>query len=122
MNKRLFSKLVIISVITISSTFVSCQNTSKKITISEDTKNEISSEENEITQAIETGKDYLTQNNFDKAKEYFNKAISLGKGNKDIYLKIKDIYMSFNRFDDAYFIIKAALTNNIDIENMKLIS
>lgn len=121
MNKKLFSKIIIISIITVSSTFVSCQNTSKKITISEDTKNEISSEENEINEAIKTGEKYLTENNFNEAKEYFNKALSLDKSNKDIYLKIKDIYLSFNRFDDAYFIIKTALTNNIDIENMKLI-
>jgi tetratricopeptide (TPR) repeat protein len=121
MNKKLFYKIIIISVITISSTFVSCQNTSKKITISEDTQNEISTEENEVNEAIKTGEKYLTKNNFNEAKEYFNKAISLDKSNKDIYLKIKDIYLSFNRFDDAYFIIKTALTNNIDIENMKLI-
>ncbi|MDU1567655.1 MAG: Ig-like domain-containing protein [Clostridium sp.] len=121
MNKKLFSKIIIISIITVSSTFVSCQNTSKKITISEDTQNEISTEENEVNEAIKTGEKYLTKNNFNEAKEYFNKAISLDKSNKDIYLKIKDIYLSFNRFDDAYFIIKTALTNNIDIENMKLI-
>ncbi|WP_195429177.1 Ig-like domain-containing protein [Clostridium sp. D46t1_190503_E9] len=121
MNKKLFSKIMIISVITISSVLVSCQNTSKKITISEDTKNEISSEENEINEAIKIGEEYLAQNKFNEAKESFNKAISLDKNNKDVYLKIKDIYMSFNRFDDAYFIIKTALTNTIDIENMKLI-
>ncbi|WP_411169903.1 Ig-like domain-containing protein [Clostridium sp. MB05] len=121
MNKKLFSKIIIISVITISSTLVSCQNTSKKITISDNTKNTISSEENEINQAIKTAEEYLNENNFDEAKEYFNKAISLDKTNKDIYLKIKDIYMSLNRFDDAYFIVKTALTNNVDIENMKLI-
>ncbi|GAA0083835.1 hypothetical protein UT300007_02740 [Clostridium sp. CTA-7] len=121
MNKKFFSKIIIISVITVSSTLVSCQNTSKKITISDNTKNTISSEENEINQAIKTGEEYLNENNFDEAKEYFNKAISLDKTNKDIYLKIKDIYMSLNRFDDAYFIVKTALTNNIDIENMKLI-
>jgi tetratricopeptide (TPR) repeat protein len=121
MNKKLFSKIIIISIITVSSTLVSCQNTSKKITISDNTKNTISSEENEINQAIKTGEEYLNENNFDEAKEYFNKAISLDKTNKDIYLKIKDIYMSLNRFDDAYFIVKTALTNNVDIENMKLI-
>jgi tetratricopeptide (TPR) repeat protein len=121
MNKKLFSKIIIISVITVLSTLVSCQNTSKKITISDNTKNTISSEENEINQAIKTGEEYLNENNFDEAKEYFNKAISLDKTNKDIYLKIKDIYMSLNKFDDAYFIVKTALTNNVDIENMKLI-
>ena len=89
MNKKLFYKIIIISVITISSTFVSCQNTSKKITISEDTQNEISTEENEVNEAIKTGEKYLTKNNFNESKEYFNKAISLDKSNKDIYLKIR---------------------------------
>ncbi|MDZ5000817.1 hypothetical protein GNF79_17480, partial [Clostridium perfringens] len=40
----------------------------------------------------------------------------------DLYLEIKDIYMNSNKLDDAYFIIKTALANGVDSENMKAIA
>nr|WP_243242071.1 tetratricopeptide repeat protein [Clostridium sp. 1001275B_160808_H3] len=79
-------------------------------------------EENEVDEAISNAKKLLTDNKYDEAKAYFNKAISLDKSNKDLYLEIKDIYMNSNKYDDAYFIIKSALANNVDNENMKSIA
>ncbi|GAB6168120.1 hypothetical protein JCM1393_05800 [Clostridium carnis] len=121
MSKKFFMSLLCLIIFIFSTTLISCENSSKKITISDDTKSEIIVEENEINKNFNSGEKSLNEGNFDEAKSYFNKAISLDKLNKDIYLKIKDKYLSFNRFDDAYFVIKTALTNNVDAENMKLV-
>ncbi|WP_195429176.1 tetratricopeptide repeat protein [Clostridium sp. D46t1_190503_E9] len=122
MNKK-FIKLTIIPLFLILSTSLfACTDTTKKVTVSNDTQSEILVEENEVDEAITNAKKLLTDNKYDEAKAYFNKAISLDKSNMDLYLEIKDIYMDSNKYDDAYFIIKSALANNVDTENMKSIA
>jgi len=121
MKKGLIHNLLFIFIISTSLTLISCNNSSKKITVSENTEGEISLEESEIIKAITTGEKLLDENNFVESKEYFNKAISLEKENKDTYLRIKDKYLSINKADEAYTIIKTAISNNVDIENMKLL-
>lgn len=122
MNKK-FIKLTIIPLFLILSTSLfACTDTTKKVTVSNDTQSEILVEENEVDEAISNAKKLLTDNKYDEAKAYFNKAISLDKSNKDLYLEIKDIYMNSNKYDDAYLIIKSALANNVDTENMKSIA
>ncbi|WP_278599621.1 tetratricopeptide repeat protein [Clostridium tertium] len=122
MNKK-FIKLTIIPLFLILSTSLfACTDTTKKVTVSNNTSEEILVEENEVDEAITNAKKLLTDNKYDEAKAYFNKAISLDKSNKDLYLEIKDIYMNSNKYDDAYFIIKSALANNVDTENMKSIA
>lgn len=121
MKKGLIHNLLFIFIISTSLALISCNNSSKKITVSENTEGEISLEETEIIKAITTGEKLLDENKLDEAKEYFNKAISLEKENKDTYIRIKDKYMSINKLDEAYTIIKTAISNNVDIENMKLL-
>lgn len=121
MKKGLINNLLFIFIISTSLTLISCNNTSKKITVSENTEEEVSLEESEIIKAINTGEKLLDENKLDEAKEYFNKAISLEKENKDTYIRIKDKYISINKLDEAYNIIKIGISNNVDIENMKLI-
>lgn len=121
MKKGLIQNLLFIFIISTSLTFISCSNTTKKITVSENTEGEVSLEESEIIKAITTGEKLLDENKIKEAKEYFNKAISLEKENKDTYIRIKDKYVSINKLDEAYNIIKTAISNNVDIENMKLI-
>lgn len=121
MKKGLIHNLLFIFIISASLTLISCNNTSKKITVSENTEEEVSLEESEIIKAINTGEKLLDENNFLEGKEYFNKAISLDKENKDTYIRIKDKYISINKLDEAYTIIKTAISNNVDIENMKLL-
>ena len=121
MKKGLIHNLLFIFIISTSLTLISCNNTSKKITVSENTEEEVSLEESEIIKAITTGEKLLDENKLEEAKEYFNKAISLEKENKDTYTRIKDKYISINKLDEAYNIIKIAISNNVDIENMKLI-
>jgi len=115
---RILSSLFIIFTLL---TLFSCNNTSKKITVSEDTINEVSIEESEIIKSIAAAEKLLDEGKLQEAKEYFNKAIRIDKTNKDTYLRIKDKYLSINNTDEAYSIIKTAITNNVDTENMKLI-
>lgn len=115
---RILSSLFIIFTLL---TLFSCNNTSKKITVSEDTINEVSIAESEIIKSIAAGEKLLDEGKLQEAKEYFNKAITIDKTNKDTYLRIKDKYLSMNNTDEAYSIIKTAISNNVDIENMKLL-
>ena len=121
MKKGLIKNLLFIFILSTSLLLISCGNTSKKITVSENTEDTISLEESEIIKAINAGEKLLDENKLEEAKEYFNKAISLEKENKDTYIRIKDKYLSINKLDEAYNIIKIAISNNVDIENMKLI-
>lgn len=121
MKKGLIHNFLFIFIISTSLTLISCKDSSKKITISENTEGEVSLEENEIIKAINAGEKLLDENKLEESKEYFNKAISLEKENKDTYIRIKDKYISINKLDEAYNIIKTAISNNVDIENMKSI-
>ncbi|MDV4150018.1 tetratricopeptide repeat protein [Clostridium sp. AL.422] len=121
MKKGLIRNLLLIFIFSTSLFLISCGNASKKITVSENTEDTISLEESETIKAISAGEKLLDEGKFDAAKENFNKAISLDKENKDIYIRIKDKYVSINKLDEAYNIIKIAISNNVDIENMKLI-
>lgn len=121
MNLSIIKRLLFLIIICIPVTLLSCSNTSKKITLSENTENEISLEESEIIKSITAGEKLLDEGKLEEAKENFSKAISLDKTNKDTYLRIKDKYISVNKLDEAYNIVKSAISNNVDIENMKLL-
>lgn len=121
MKRKLIKLSIILLFLTLSASFFSCTDITKKITVSNDTQNEISIEENEVDETITNAKKLLSDNKYDEAKAYFIKAISLDKSNKDLYLEIKDIYIDSNRLDDAYFIIKTALINDVDTDNMNII-
>jgi tetratricopeptide (TPR) repeat protein len=121
MNLSIIKRLLFLIIIFIPVTLLSCSNTSKKITLSENTENEISLEESEIIKSITAGEKLLDEGKLEEAKENFSKAISLDKTNKDTYLRIKDKYISVNKLDEAYNIVKSAISNNVDIENMKLL-
>lgn len=112
-------KLLISTIILIPLIFISCNNSSKKITISDDTRSEVALEESEVLAAVTDGEKLTDDGNFVEAKEEFIKAINLDKTNKDIYLRIKDKYLSVDKADEAYYFIKTAITNNVDVENMK---
>ena len=121
MKLSIIKKLLFLIITCIPLTVLSCSNTSKKITLSENTENEISLEESEIIKSITAGEKLLDEGKLEEAKENFSKAISLDKTNKDTYLRIKDKYISINKLDEAYNIVKSAISNNVDIENMKLL-
>lgn len=66
-----------------------------------------------IKKNIESGNKYVDQGRFKDAKAAYEKAIDLDKKNKDTYLVIKDKYVKAGRLDDAYAIIKLAMSNGV---------
>lgn len=119
MQRKKLIKLLISTVILVPLLFISCNNSSKKITISDDTQSEVALEESEILAAVTDGEKLIDEGKFEEAKEEFIKAINLDKTNKEMYLRIKDKYLSVDKTDEAYYFIKTAVTNNVDVENMK---
>ncbi len=112
--------IFLIFIITVS--LFSCVDSTKKVTVSNNTEEEILVEENITKELINNGKKLLSDGKYDEAMANYNKAIELDKSNKDLYLEIKDIYLEANRFDDAYFVTKEAISNNIDVDNMTKIA
>lgn len=112
-----FTSIIIFIIITLS--LVSCSS-SKKIDITMN-YDEITNENTEVTELIYSSDNFLLSGDYDNAKKTFIEAISLDKSNKNLYILIKDKYMNLYRFDDAYFFINLAISNNIDVENMKSI-
>ncbi|MDV4150017.1 tetratricopeptide repeat protein [Clostridium sp. AL.422] len=118
-----FIKLELIFIIIILTTsLLSCVDTTKKVTVSNNTEDEILVEENISKELIHNGNILLLDKKYNEAMANYNKAIELDKSNKDLYIEIKDIYLDANRYDDAYFIAKTAISNNVDTENMKKIA
>lgn len=77
--------------------------------------------ENEVQNDIKLADEKVKEGNNDSAKTFYEKAIALDKGNKNIYLSIKDKYLENGRMDDAYSIVMMAIHNDVDVENMKSI-
>ncbi|MBE6055277.1 MAG: tetratricopeptide repeat protein [Clostridium sartagoforme] len=122
MMKKFIKLELILLFFIFTTTLFSCTDTTKKVTVSSNTSEEILVEENMSKELINNGTKLLYDNKYDEAMANYNKAIELDKANKEIYLEIKDIYLESNRLDDAYFIAKTAISNNIDTENMKKIA
>lgn len=121
--KKILKQQIILIIIILSTTLFSCSKTvTKDVTVSTNTADDILVEENESNELINNGSKLLSDKKYEEAMAYYNKALELDKSNKDLYLKIKDLYIEANRLDDAYFIIKSAINNNVDTENMKKIS
>ena len=108
--KKFLKSTIIITICILFSTLTACADTSKKVTISDNTKEEILVEENQATALINNSKKYINDKKYYEALSNYNKAIELDKGNKDLYLEIKDAYLEGGQFDDVYFITKTAIT------------
>ncbi|MBU3108850.1 tetratricopeptide repeat protein [Clostridium gasigenes] len=123
MNKKFKTKnLSILLSLLLISTLISCNKIDKETILSRNVTEDIKIEENEVKVTLEKGHDYLNNNDFANAKLTYEKAISIDKVNKDIYLEIKDKYLELTRFDDALYFVQLALNNNTDVDNMKIIS
>lgn len=101
---------------------VGCTKEEKEIVISDDIREDIKAEEDEVEVLKSKANEYLEQSNFKEAKSLYEKAILMDKGNKDLYIEIKDEYINYNRLDDAYNIVKTAIDNKIDVDNMMKIA
>ncbi|WP_133015418.1 Ig-like domain-containing protein [Clostridium cuniculi] len=95
-----------------------CKPIAKEVVISENVRDDIKAEEEEVEVLKKKASEYLKENNFDEAKKLYEKAILMDKRNKDLYIEIKDEYINYNRLDDAYNIIKMAIDNEVDVDNM----
>ena len=116
MLKKIFA--VSISIIMLMN-FMACTSKDKESILLKDVKSQSKVEEQEIRTAIDNGNKYLEEGNYDKAKKWYERAISISKSSVDTYVKIKNKYLKKNRKDDAYRIIRLAIDNNVDVENMK---
>lgn len=96
--------------------------TAKEVVISSNIRKDIKAEEEEVDFFKRKAKEYLKQSNFEEAKALYEKAILMDETNKDLYIEIKDEYINCNRLDDAYRIIKMAIDNKVDVDNMMTIS
>ena len=112
MKKRFIAKVTIILLLMI--TFIGCGVENSEKVISDN----VSKESDLILKAMDEGNSYLQEDKFEEAKQSYEKAISIEKLNKETYLTIKDKYLNKGRVDDAYYIIKLAIKNNIDTVNM----
>lgn len=117
MRRRTIISLVL--TLAVISNVSGCGNKDKTTILSNDVKKEAAMQENEVKKLIEEGSNFLNSEKYDDAKSTFEKAISMDKGNKGAYIEIKNKYMEKQRLDDAYYFIKLAINNNVDIENMK---
>ena len=123
MNKKFKIKIPsILLLLLLILTFVSCSKTDKETVLSSNVSEDIQAEETEVKLALEKGHNYLSENDFENAKLTYEKAISMDKLNKDIYLEIKDKYVELSRFDDALYFIQLAINDSSDSENMKAIA
>lgn len=98
--------------------FVGCAGKNKEIVLSDDVEQDIQFEESEIEKYISEGDKFLSESNYEEARKSYDAALSKESTNKQLYLDIKDKYMKAKRYDDAYYIIKLAIKNNVDTEEM----
>ncbi|WP_143315489.1 Ig-like domain-containing protein [Clostridium sp. HBUAS56017] len=95
-----------------------CKLKDKEIVLANDVKDNLKSTRAEILKLIEEGNTFLESRKFSEARDCYEKGISKDKANEDIYLQVKDTYMKAERFDDAYYIIKLAIDNNVSKDSM----
>ena len=120
MQKNTIKKLLsLFLLLIVALSTIACEPKDKEVVVADDVSAQAKIEENEVKQSMELGNKYLDEGNYEKAKKAYEESISMGINNKDTYLKIKDKYLEKKRFDDAYYIIKLAIENNVDTDNMK---
>lgn len=99
--------------------FVGCSGKDKQVVLADDKSQQLELQNKDINESIELGNIYLKQGKYDAARKAYENAISKDSDNKENYLLIKDTYIENSRFDDGYYIIKLAINNNVDTDNMK---
>jgi len=120
MQKNTIKKLLSLFLLLAAALFlIACEPEEKEVAIAPDVRVQAKAEENKVKQSMELGNKYLNEGDYEKAIKAYEESISTEINNKYTYLKIKDKYIEKNRFDDAYYIIKLAIENNVDIDNMK---
>lgn len=121
MKSTCFKKITVLclSLFLCTFIFIACAAKDKQMVLSGNVSQQAKAEENEIEEKIKEGNKYLSEGKYEDAKQIYENAISIDKGNKESYLSIKDSYLDVDRLDDAFYIIKLAIENKVDIDNMK---
>lgn len=101
------------------SALTACNAKDKQIVLANNMSQQAKAEANEISAKVKEGNKYLSEGKYDEARIIYGNAISIDKGNKSTYLEIKDRYIEAGRLDDAFYIIKLAIENKVDTDNMK---
>ncbi len=117
MRKKAIISLLLILIFMLSVS--GCAKKEKTSVLTNDVKQQEAMKENEIKKFIKDGTNFLNAGKYNDAKSSFEKAISMDKSNKGSYIEIKNKYMEKNRLDDAYYFVKLAVSNNVDVENME---
>lgn len=120
MRKKINKIAFIILSVVITLSLQSCNNSTK--VNSNNNTSDIKNENEEIDKLIKEGDSFISSGDYKNAITSYLNAISIDKNNTDLYIMLKDMYIDLYRFDDAFLIIKTAINNNIDVENMKSIS
>lgn len=117
MKRKAIISLLLILIVMLSVS--GCGKKQKRTVLTNDVKKQEDMKENKVKKIIKDGIKFLNAGKYDDAKSSFEKAVSMDKANKASYIEIKNKYMEKNRVDDAYYFIKLAISNKVDIKNMK---
>ncbi|GAA0738415.1 Ig-like domain-containing protein [Clostridium oceanicum] len=117
MKRKAMISLLLILIVMLSVS--GCGKKQKRTVLTNDVKKQEDMKENKVKKIIKDGIKFLNAGKYDDAKSSFEKAVSMDKANKASYIEIKNKYMEKNRVDDAYYFIKLAISNKVDIKNMK---
>lgn len=119
MKKQSIKILSVLAILFLGSMFLtSCAPSNKENVLYEDAEEQATVEENEVKHYVEEGNKYLDESNYQEAWKSYEEAIGIMKNNKETYISIKDKYMEKGLYDDAYYVIKLAVDNEVDTENM----
>lgn len=118
--KKSFKKITFIIFSMLITLSLQACNRSTKVNSNLNTS-KIQSENKEINKFINEGDSFISSGDYKNAMKSYMNAISIDKTNKDLYIMLKDMYIDLYRFDDAFLIVKTAINNDVDVENMKSI-
>lgn len=119
MKKQSIKILSVLAILFLGSMFLtSCAPSNKENILYEDAEEQATVEENEVKHYVEEGNKYLDESNYEEAWKSYEEAIGIMKNNKETYISIKDKYIEKGLYDDAYYVIRLALDNEVDTENM----
>ncbi|WP_394896421.1 Ig-like domain-containing protein [Clostridium paraputrificum] len=121
MIKHFNKKIMLLFIFLFSLSLLGCNAKDKSITLSTNVEEDMKVTENSILETMNLGANALKEQNFTDAKSYFEKATSYDKTRVQTYLDIKDKYLEINRLDDAYYFIRLAIDNKVDVDNMKIL-
>ena len=117
--KRVRKIVTIFVMLVVTFSLFGCIKGDKETILDKDVKSKSKLENQEIKSAMEKGNGYLEEKNYDKAKKWYEKAISINRSKVSTYKNIEDKYLKKDRKDDAYRIVRLAIDNDVDVEKMK---